>query len=286
MALFPGLMIGRPRQPISFSACLRVFLRSSTIIPRTFSSCATTRSAATGTTSSRSTRTSWSAMPPTCAGAGTAGRRSRTCSPARARPVGGFHLRRRPTLGVGTGAAHPEYRGISGHGVRAHPVSGYRRPGAVGRPGRDRRFAPRGRAAADDLGAVARRGRRRVGARLAHAHASAPPGARRSRPARRARRSREVLEDQLDRPCYSVAYPYGDVDYRVTEAARDAGYVVGAAMRQPERPLPLRWPRTPVFRGDSDLIFRLRTSPALRRGMGTSSGRMVINAARRLGGRM
>jgi peptidoglycan/xylan/chitin deacetylase (PgdA/CDA1 family) len=97
--------------------------------------------------------------------------------------------------------------------------------------------------------------------------------------------SREILEDQLNRPCRSIAYPYGEVDYRVTEAARDAGYVVGAAVRQPERPLPLRWPRTPVFRGDSDLIFRLRTSPGLRRGMGTSTGRAVINAARRIGGR-
>jgi hypothetical protein len=71
----------------------------------------------------------------------------------------------------------------------------------------------------------------------------------------------------------------------VTEAAREAGYVIGAAVRQPERPLPLRWPRTPVFRGDSDLIFRLRTSPALRRGMGTSTGKSFIDAARRLGGR-
>jgi peptidoglycan/xylan/chitin deacetylase (PgdA/CDA1 family) len=99
-------------------------------------------------------------------------------------------------------------------------------------------------------------------------------------------RSREILETQLDRPCRSVAYPYGEVDNRVTEAAREAGYVVGAAVRQPARPLPLRWPRTPVFRGDSDLIFRLRTSPALRRGMGTSTGSSFINAARRVGGRM
>jgi peptidoglycan/xylan/chitin deacetylase (PgdA/CDA1 family) len=98
-------------------------------------------------------------------------------------------------------------------------------------------------------------------------------------------RSREILEDQIERPCRAVAYPYGEVDYRVTEAARDAGYVLGAAVRQPESPLPLRWPRTPVFRGDSDLIFRLRTSPALRRGMATSTGRTFINAARRLGGR-
>ncbi len=98
-------------------------------------------------------------------------------------------------------------------------------------------------------------------------------------------RSKQILEERLERPCESIAYPYGEVDNRVTEAAREAGYRVGAAVRHPERPLPLRWPRTPVFRGDSDLVFRLRTSPGLRRGMATSSGNSLINAARRLAGR-
>jgi peptidoglycan/xylan/chitin deacetylase (PgdA/CDA1 family) len=79
------------------------------------------------------------------------------------------------------------------------------------------------------------------------------------------RGSREECERQLDLACLAVAYPYGDVDSRVTRAARDAGYLVGAGLRTPFRPDPRRWPRIGVYHGDTPLRFRLKASPALRR---------------------
>ena len=46
--------------------------------------------------------------------------------------------------------------------------------------------------------------------------------------------SREDLEQRLSRPCPSLAYPYGDVDERVVEAAAQAGY---RGRRRPARAL-------------------------------------------------
>jgi peptidoglycan/xylan/chitin deacetylase (PgdA/CDA1 family) len=75
--------------------------------------------------------------------------------------------------------------------------------------------------------------------------------------------SREACEDQLGRPCLSISYPYGDVDDRVVQAARRAGYAAGAAMMPaPVKPYsPLCWPRIGVFRPDGVWRFRLKTSP-------------------------
>ena len=61
------------------------------------------------------------------------------------------------------------------------------------------------------------------------AHPQSHPARRRGARAE-LRESRLELERQLGRPCRSVAYPYGDVDERVIAAARDAGYVTGAAL--------------------------------------------------------
>jgi peptidoglycan/xylan/chitin deacetylase (PgdA/CDA1 family) len=75
--------------------------------------------------------------------------------------------------------------------------------------------------------------------------------------------SQAVCEERLGRRCLSIAYPYGDVDDRVVEAAARAGYAAGAAML-PMRATsysPLRWPRTGVFRPDGGWRFRLKTSP-------------------------
>lgn len=42
--------------------------------------------------------------------------------------------------------------------------------------------------------------------------------------------SRQVCKEHLDRPCETVAYPYGDTDDRVVAAAEAAGYLGAAAL--------------------------------------------------------
>lgn len=78
--------------------------------------------------------------------------------------------------------------------------------------------------------------------------------------------SRATLERHLDRPCRSIAYPFGDVDERVINATRDAGYTAGAALParfyQPRR---LSWPRVGIYRADNGVPFTLKVSPAVRR---------------------
>jgi peptidoglycan/xylan/chitin deacetylase (PgdA/CDA1 family) len=63
--------------------------------------------------------------------------------------------------------------------------------------------------------------------------------------------SRDDCEAELGIGCSSIAYPYGSVDHRVVEAARQAGYRTGAALavREGNRQ-PLCWPRLPVYRRD------------------------------------
>jgi peptidoglycan/xylan/chitin deacetylase (PgdA/CDA1 family) len=79
--------------------------------------------------------------------------------------------------------------------------------------------------------------------------------------------SRTACEQALGRPCRSIAYPYGDVDARVTGAAGIAGYTVGAAL--PEGRFSegdrLDWPRVGVYNGDDLHRFRLKLSPLVRR---------------------
>ena len=78
--------------------------------------------------------------------------------------------------------------------------------------------------------------------------------------------SRTEIEDELGLPCDTIAYPYGDVDDRVTAAARAAGYRHAAAL--PGRwhaPRPLEWPRVGVYQADSPWRFRLKASAAARR---------------------
>jgi peptidoglycan/xylan/chitin deacetylase (PgdA/CDA1 family) len=80
------------------------------------------------------------------------------------------------------------------------------------------------------------------------------------------RDSRAECEDRLGRPCKTIAYPYGDVDERVVEAARGAGYEQAGAL--PERwhgPRPLEWPRAGVYQADADWRFRLKASATVRR---------------------
>jgi peptidoglycan/xylan/chitin deacetylase (PgdA/CDA1 family) len=78
-------------------------------------------------------------------------------------------------------------------------------------------------------------------------------------------RSRAACERAIGRPCSSIAYPYGDVDRRVTAAAAAAGYRHGAALpASRHRPRPLEWPRIGVYNGDDRRRFALKVSRALR----------------------
>jgi peptidoglycan/xylan/chitin deacetylase (PgdA/CDA1 family) len=89
--------------------------------------------------------------------------------------------------------------------------------------------------------------------------------------------SRHDCERWLDRPCESLAYPYGDHDDRVVAAAAQAGYI--AACTLPAglyRPVPLRWPRIAIYRVDSGARFRLKLSPTLRRLRASRAWRPVL----------
>jgi peptidoglycan/xylan/chitin deacetylase (PgdA/CDA1 family) len=78
--------------------------------------------------------------------------------------------------------------------------------------------------------------------------------------------SRTACGENLGAPCRSIAYPYGDVDARVVEATRSAGYELGAAL--PKRfgsSDPLDWPRVGVYHVDDLRRFKLKVSPLVRR---------------------
>jgi peptidoglycan/xylan/chitin deacetylase (PgdA/CDA1 family) len=79
-------------------------------------------------------------------------------------------------------------------------------------------------------------------------------------------RSKAACERGLQRPCPSIAYPYGDVDARVVAATAAAGYESAAAL--PSR-LDMRgeleWPRIGVYHADDERRFRLKVSPSIRR---------------------
>jgi peptidoglycan/xylan/chitin deacetylase (PgdA/CDA1 family) len=80
------------------------------------------------------------------------------------------------------------------------------------------------------------------------------------------RGSRVRCEEMLGIACRSLAYPYGDFDARVVEAAAAAGYATACAL--PARPTPaapLAWPRAGVYRRDGHVSFRLKTSTGMRR---------------------
>ena len=83
--------------------------------------------------------------------------------------------------------------------------------------------------------------------------------------ARELEQSRAEMEERLGRPCASLAYPYGDHDERVVEAAGRAGYAAAATLpgRLPG-PRPLAWPRVGVYHGDDSRRFRMKVSRATR----------------------
>jgi peptidoglycan/xylan/chitin deacetylase (PgdA/CDA1 family) len=79
-------------------------------------------------------------------------------------------------------------------------------------------------------------------------------------------RSREEVERRLGQPCPTLAYPYGDHDERVVEAAGAAGY--SAAGTLPARlhgERALAWPRVGIYHGDDERRFRMKVSRTMRR---------------------
>jgi len=70
----------------------------------------------------------------------------------------------------------------------------------------------------------------------------------------------------LGAPCTTIAYPYGAVDRRVADAAREAGYTAAARLSSSLRPRgPLQWPRIGIYHGDAPWRFRLKENGAIRR---------------------
>jgi peptidoglycan/xylan/chitin deacetylase (PgdA/CDA1 family) len=95
------------------------------------------------------------------------------------------------------------------------------------------------------------------------------------------RGSREHCEQQLGARCRSLAYPYGDVDERVVEAAAKAGYeAAGTLPRRLVGTGPLAWPRVGVYHADGDRRFRAKVSPAMRR-LRSSPAWVAIDRLRR-----
>jgi peptidoglycan/xylan/chitin deacetylase (PgdA/CDA1 family) len=77
--------------------------------------------------------------------------------------------------------------------------------------------------------------------------------------------SRATVAERLGRPCVTLAYPYGDHDQRVEEAARVAGYVAAGTLpgRFPHAHR-LAWPRIGVYHRDDERRFRMKASAAVR----------------------
>jgi peptidoglycan/xylan/chitin deacetylase (PgdA/CDA1 family) len=77
--------------------------------------------------------------------------------------------------------------------------------------------------------------------------------------------SRDECSRILGVACRSIAYPYGDVDARVADAARRVGYCAGAALpSRLERLGPYRYPRVAIYRHDASWRFRLKAARPVR----------------------
>ena len=91
--------------------------------------------------------------------------------------------------------------------------------------------------------------------------------------------SRLRVEDELDRPCRFLAYPFGESDERVREAARKAGYEAAFGL-----PGNRSWndsfdlPRVGVWRGERPIRVRLKAS---RLGPIVVGARSFVGAFRR-----
>jgi peptidoglycan/xylan/chitin deacetylase (PgdA/CDA1 family) len=78
--------------------------------------------------------------------------------------------------------------------------------------------------------------------------------------------SREELTRRLGRTCDSIAYPYGDVDDRVEELTRAAGYRTAAALPGSFTRLNVqRYARMGLYHNDGPLRFWLKVARSTRR---------------------
>lgn len=77
------------------------------------------------------------------------------------------------------------------------------------------------------------------------------------------RRSREVLEDLVERPVMLLAYPFGRHDERVRKAAGTAGFQNSFAMADINLPvgLPHAIPRVGLYRGQGTRALQAKSSP-------------------------
>jgi peptidoglycan/xylan/chitin deacetylase (PgdA/CDA1 family) len=77
--------------------------------------------------------------------------------------------------------------------------------------------------------------------------------------------SRDEVSRRLGRPCDSIAYPYGDVDDRVEELARQAGYRTAAALPGSFTHLSMhRYARLGLYRHDGAVRFWLKVARGTR----------------------
>jgi peptidoglycan/xylan/chitin deacetylase (PgdA/CDA1 family) len=77
------------------------------------------------------------------------------------------------------------------------------------------------------------------------------------------RRSRELLEELLDRPVTGFCYPYGALDAQAVAAVRDSGYSHGVAIAHSE--LTGRWALPRCYVGEHDGPWRLRAKQVRHR---------------------
>jgi peptidoglycan/xylan/chitin deacetylase (PgdA/CDA1 family) len=93
--------------------------------------------------------------------------------------------------------------------------------------------------------------------------------------------SRLDCERQLGQPCVTLAYPHGDADARVLQAASDSGYKAAAttAAWTPSARA-LAWPRVVVTRWDTGPAFLRKVSWARRRVRASPIGRLRAAARR------
>jgi peptidoglycan/xylan/chitin deacetylase (PgdA/CDA1 family) len=78
--------------------------------------------------------------------------------------------------------------------------------------------------------------------------------------------SRRECTEHLGTVCTAISYPYGDVDERVADAARDAGYVAAGRLSSDLAPSgPLRWPRVGIYHRDRPWRYWLKANSGVRR---------------------
>jgi len=93
--------------------------------------------------------------------------------------------------------------------------------------------------------------------------------------------SRRRCEEMLQRPCRTIAYPYGDHDDRVVAATRGAGYTAACTLSERfSRATPLAHPRVGVYREDDDARFKAKVSPLVRRLRGSPAWPLAVRVLR------